>query len=363
MKKNNNDNLINNDLSDWMKKVNKSFGMDVIQLGIKEEPLELIPFSSLRLTYLSYGGVPRGRMIEVYGEESSGKSTLCLDLMFNFQKLYPNELILYADVEGTYDAVWASNMGVDSSKVVYLNCVGQYAEQIFDTIKSAMETGQIGMVIVDSIGAMYSKQASEKSFEERTYGGIALPMTAFVNQSIPIVNRHKICFIGINQIRANIGNMYQPITTPGGKAWQFAVSQRYMTRKGRFLDKNGNELTGGAENPAGHLIEVKLIKSKTCASDRRVGKCSLYYLTGIQVDADLLALALKFKIIQLKGAFHKYKDNTGKEYSIQGKSKMLKELNSNKLLWDELSEKVNKLLITKEEELSNEELEDMGDDD
>lgn len=334
----------NSKLFEWMKKVNKQYGSEIVQIGVEEKDLDLIPFSSPRLNYLSYGGVPRGRITEFYGEESSGKSTLCLDLMANFQKKWPDEYILYIDIEGTYDTRWASNMGVKSDSVVILNCLGQYAEEVFDQVKEAMETGAFGLMILDSIGAMYSKQASEKSFEDKTYGGIALSLTQFVNQSVPIIKRNNIAFIGINQIRENIGNMYNPISTPGGKAWKFACSQRYMCRKGKFLDDKGNEISSSSENPQGHLIEVKLIKSKTCPSDRRIGKCSLFYRTGIRQDIDLLDLAIKFDIIHKGGAWFNATIN-GNDYKWQGQSKVLEALNTNELLFNSIKNEVNKMLV------------------
>ena len=334
----------NSKLFEWMKKVNKQYGSEIVQIGVEEKDLDLIPFSSPRLNYLSYGGVPRGRITEFYGEESSGKSTLCLDLMANFQKKWPDEYILYIDIEGTYDTRWASNMGVKSDSVVILNCLGQYAEEVFDQVKEAMETGAFGLMILDSIGAMYSKQASEKSFEDKTYGGIALSLTQFVNQSVPIIKRNNIAFIGINQIRENIGNMYNPISTPGGKAWKFACSQRYMCRKGKFLDDKGNEISSSSENPQGHLIEVKLIKSKTCPSDRRIGKCSLFYRTGIRQDIDLLDLAIKFDIIHKGGAWFNA-NIKGNDYKWQGQSKVLEALNTNELLFNSIKNDVNKMLV------------------
>ena len=334
----------NSKLLEWMKKVNKQYGSEIVQIGVEEKDLDLIPFSSPRLNYLSYGGVPRGRITEFYGEESSGKSTLCLDLMANFQKKWPDEYILYIDIEGTYDTRWASNMGVKSDSVVILNCLGQYAEEVFDQVKEAMETGAFGLMILDSIGAMYSKQASEKSFEDKTYGGIALSLTQLDNQSVPIIKRNNIAFIGINQIRENIGNMYNPISTPGGKAWKFACSQRYMCRKGKFLDDKGNEISSSSENPQGHLIEVKLIKSKTCPSDRRIGKCSLFYRTGIRQDIDLLDLAIKFDIIHKGGAWFNATIN-GNDYKWQGQSKVLEALNTNELLFNSIKDNVNKMLV------------------
>lgn len=336
--------MSNEKLYDWMKKVNKQYGSEIVELNVQEKELELIPFSSPRLNYLSYGGIPRGRILEFYGEESSGKSTLCLDLMANFQIKFPEEYILYIDVEGTYDAKWAANMGVKPDTVVILNCLGQYAEEIFDQVKEAMETGAFGLMVLDSIGAMYSKQASEKSFEEKTYGGIALSLTQFVNQCVPIIKRNNIAFIGINQIRENIGNMYNPISTPGGKAWKFACSQRYMCRKGKFLDDKGNEISSNSENPQGHLIEVKLIKSKTCPSDRRIGKCSLFYRSGIRQDIDLLDLAIKFDIIHKAGAWFNATID-GNDYKWQGQTKVLEALNSNESLFNSVKEKVNKMLI------------------
>ncbi len=329
---------------EWMKKVNKQYGSEIVQLGVEEKDLDLIPFTSLRLNYMSYGGVPRGRTIEFYGEENSGKSTVCLDLISNFQKLWPEEYVMYVDVEGTYDAKWASNMGVDSTTVVILNCVGQYAEEIFDQILEAMDTGAFGLIILDSIGAMFSKQASEKSIEEKTYGGIALPMTTFVNRAIPIIKRNNIAFIGINQIRENIGNMYNPISTPGGRAWKFACSQRYMCRKGKFLDEKGNEISSNSENPQGHLIEVKLIKSKTCPSDRRISKCSLFYKNGIRQDLDLLDLAIKFDVIHKGGAWFDIHINN-KDYKWQGQSKVLNAINSDKELFESIKNKVMNLLV------------------
>lgn len=334
----------NSKLLDWMKKVNKTYGSEIVELNVVEKDLDLIPFTSPRLNYMSYGGVPRGRITEFYGEESSGKSTLCLDLMANFQKKWPDEYILYIDIEGTYDAKWASNMGVKPDTVAILNCLGQYAEEVFDQVKEAMETGAFGLMILDSIGAMYSKQASEKSFEEKTYGGIALSLTQFVNQCVPIIKRNNIAFVGINQIRENIGNMYNPISTPGGKAWKFACSQRYMCRKGKFLDEKGNEISSGSENPQGHLIEVKLIKSKTCPSDRRISKCSLFYRTGIRQDIDLLDLAVKFDVIHKAGAWFNATIN-GNDYKWQGQIKVLEALNTDESLFNSVKEIVNNLLI------------------
>lgn len=334
----------NSKLFEWMKKVNKTYGSEIVELNVTEKDLDLIPFTSPRLNYMSYGGVPRGRITEFYGEESSGKSTLCLDLMANFQKKWPDEYILYIDIEGTYDAKWASNMGVKPDTVVILNCLGQYAEEVFDQVKEAMETGAFGLMILDSIGAMYSKQASEKSFEDKTYGGIALSLTQFVNQSVPIIKRNNIAFIGINQIRENIGNMYNPISTPGGKAWKFACSQRYMCRKGKFLDDKGNEISSSSENPQGHLIEVKLIKSKTCPSDRRISKCSLFYRTGIRQDIDLLDLAVKFDVIHKAGAWFNATIN-GNDYKWQGQIKVLEAINSNKELFENIKIKVMNLLL------------------
>lgn len=337
-----NDNQVSNQaiLFDWMKKVNKNYGSDIVKLAGEKFDLELIPFTSSRLNYMSYGGVPRGRATEFYGDESSGKSTLCLDLVVNFQKKYPDEYVLYVDVEGTCDDPWCKKLGINFERFVKLECVGQYAEQIFDQIKDAMELGIFGLIILDSIGAMFSKQQSEKSFEDKTYGGIALAMTNFVNQATPIVKRNNIAFVGINQTRENIGNMYNPISTPGGKAWKFWCSQRYACKKGRFLDEKGNEISSSSENPAGHQIEIKLIKSKTCPSDRRISRCSLFYRFGIRQDIDLLDLAIKFDIIHKGGAWFNYK-----EFKWNGQSRVLQALNEDKNLFDEIKAQVDKMLI------------------
>ena len=253
-------------------------------------------------------------------------------------------------------------MGVDSSKIVLLPCYGQYAEKIFDQIIDAMNTRCFGLIILDSIGSMFSKQTSEKSIEEKTYGGIALAMTTFVNMANPIVSRNNIAFVAINQTRANIGNMYEPISTPGGKAWKFWCSQRYMCRKGKFLDVNGNECTNSVENPAGHLIEVKLVKSKTCPSDRRIAKCSLFYRNGIRQDLDLLDLALKFDVIHKAGAwFSSSVDGTERKW--QGQAKVLETLNAEPEFFNLVRSKVQSLLVEDPNEDTDESISEVPIDD
>lgn len=314
-------------MDELMKEINKEFKDDLLHMGLASYDYERIPFTSPRLNYMTFGGIPVGKLIEFYGEEHGGKTTTALDIVANFQNQehiksendpnYVAKSVLYADLENTLDTVWATKLGVDLDNMYIFNPTNQGAETIFEKILQMIETDEIGLIIIDSLGVMVSNQALEKSVEEKTYGGIAMALTNFSKKAEMLCHKHKCTLIGINQMRDDMNSMYGGTTTTGGKAWKHNVSVRLEFRMGKYIDEKGNDLTRGAENPAGNIVMVAMKKNKTCPPTRRTGFYTLNYLSGIDYLKDLVDVAIKYGLIEKAGAWFSIIDPDSGEVLIK----------------------------------------------
>lgn len=342
---------------------NKQFREQVAQRGVKRTTTEKIPLSSPRACYMLYGGLPRGRLIEFAGEENGGKTTTALDAVANAQQLFRREWeqeiqeleslpklnkteqnrlatlkatgpqqVVYADCENTLDEDWARLLGVDVDDMVVLKPMSQTAEQIFEMLLQLIDTGEVGLVVIDSLGVMLSAQAYEKTMEDKTYGGIAMALTLFSKKAEMSCAKHNCTLIGINQMRDNMSSPYGGRITTGGKAWKHNASLRLMFEKGSYIDEKGNELRRSAEDPAGNLVMISIAKTKVCKPDRRVGFYTLNYTTGIDVIADTVETAIKYGIIQQGGAWFTFMDidtgetmldEEGEILKVQGKTNLI----------------------------------------
>lgn len=307
-------------LDELMKQTNKRFGEEVVTRGLSEFDYKRIPFTSPRMNYCTFGGIPVGKITEFYGEEHGGKTTTALDIVANYQKSDDNRDVLYIDAENTLDAEWATKLGVDIDKLYLLQPKAQSAEEIFQIIEDYVDTGEVGLWVLDSIGVLVSsaEMDEKKTYEDKTYGGISLPLTRFSKKIEMLMKRHKCTGIGINQIRDNLASMYGGISTPGGKAWRHCCSVRMQFSRGKYTDDKGNELNKSADSPAGNVVLMSMTKNKTCPSSRRTGYYSLNYETGIDYLKDLIDVAIKFDIIKKSGAWFDVVDTETGEI-IQGK--------------------------------------------
>lgn len=332
-------------LDEIMKNVNKSCKEEVITHGLSEFKYQRIPFTSPRMNYCTFGGIPVGKITEFYGEEHGGKTTTALDIVANFQQLYPDKSVLYVDAENTFDVEWAKKIGVDVDSLYILQPKSQSAEEIFQVICDSVDTGEAGLWVLDSIGALLSQQELDKSLEDKTYGGIAKPLTLFGKKVEMLMQRHKCTGIGINQIREDLNSTWGGYTTPGGKAWKHFCSVRMQFSRGKFVDDKGNELTRSAESPAGNIVMVSMTKNKTCPPTRRTGQYTLSYEYGIDYIKDLVDVAIRYDIIDKHGAWFDIVDiETGeiKAGKIQGQANVYKLLDENQELLDWLDDLVNK---------------------
>ena len=312
-------------LDEVMKNFNKTFKEDLIHQGLTSYRYDRIPFTSPRMNYCTFGGLPVGKLVEFYGENSGGKTTTSLDIVANYQNMSDAKKVLWADCENTLDVDWAVKIGVNVEDMIILQPTSQSAEDIFQLILDMIETDEIGLVVIDSLGVMVSAQAMDKDLNEKTYCGIAGALTTFSKKAEMLCHRTKCTIIGINQVREDMNSMYGGTTTPGGKAWKHNCAVRMEFRKGDLIDEKGNKMTRNSESPAGNLVQVHMIKNKTCPPTRKTGFYTIKYSLGIDYLADLIEVAIKYGIIVKKGAWFSIVDPTTGEViegNIQGQARV-----------------------------------------
>ena len=312
---------------------------------------------------MTYNSIPEGIFIEISGKEASGKTTLAFKIASDFirkekqKDVDKRRHIMFVDAEGTADPDWAlTSSGYDMNdteiETLYETPLGQSAEQIFDDVKDAVESGKIGLVIFDSLVAVAGQQTSDESMTKKDMGGIAKVLADFTKRYTGLFKRYRVTFIGINGIIMNISGYGNPETTPGGEYWRRACSLRLRTKRGAFIDENGNELKSTAESPAGHIIEVALLKTKFCRWDRKLGRCHLNYTRGIDILQDTIELATYFKIIQSpsQGYFIVTDPDTGEILTekIHGQSNIRPYFEQHPDIWKRVYDKVYELLSIKD---------------
>ena len=373
-------------LDELITELNKQYKENVATVGKVRTKLPVIPFSSLTACYSLYGGIPRGRVIEFFGEENGGKTTTALDVVANaqkcFQKDYENELktlqgkdkltkteearlaylksrgkgldIVWVDCENTFDEDWARTLGVDVDTLYFMQPLSQSAEQIFQNIEDMVLTGEVGLVVLDSLGAMLSQQEWEKTMEEKTYCGIAGPLTRFSKKIEYACAKYDCTFIGINQLREDITSTYNMYKTPGGKTWKHVCSVRLMFSKGVYYNDQYKDLTRSADGAAGNYVNMVIAKTKVCKPDRKNGSYTLNYTTGVDTFMDLVEMALKYNVIVQSGAWYTIMadyetgevlmDADGNIAKFNGKSKLIEYLKEDEDVYELLDSTLRSIL-------------------
>ena len=336
-------------LDELIKNVNKEQKEEVMTKGLSSyTQFKRIPFTSPRMNYCTFGGIPEGRLIEFFGEEGGGKTTSALDIVANFQALYPERDVLYVDAENTLDIEWATKLGVDVDKLYILQPKAQSAETIFQIICDAMESGETGLWVLDSLGVLMSQQETEKEMDEKTYGGISMALTKFSKRAELLCHKYNCTGIGINQLRDDLNAQWAGATkTPGGRAWKFMCTMRLQFSRGKFIDEKGNELTRSAESPIGNIVMMSIIKTKACPPTRRTGFYTLNYETGIDYLRDLIDVAIKYNIIDKRGAWYNIMDiESGEiiEDKLQGAASVYERIDNDVELLQRIESMVNKAM-------------------
>ena len=214
-------------LQEVLKKIRKDYGDSVVKVGVESLDIDgILSLGSPSFDFCIYGGTPEGRIVEFSGPESSGKTTTAFLTAASYQreeiKRNPDKprAIVYLDNEGTADPIWAKKMGYDMSEsslvpTILIRPEAQSAEQIFDMAISMLKTGEIGLLVFDSIATLVPQQIAEESMEKKQMGGISTSLTRFANTIVGVLRKYKATLIGINQVRENLSGYGDFLLTPG----------------------------------------------------------------------------------------------------------------------------------------------------
>jgi recombination protein RecA len=294
----------NTGIDDAIAQIKTKFGDEAI-MKLGEKPrvdVEAIPTGSIGLdAALGIGGLPRGRIIEVFGPESSGKSTLAMHVVAEAQKR--GGICAYIDAEHAMDPQYAEKLGVKINDLLISQ--PDTGEQGLEIVESLVRSGKLDVIVVDSVAALTPKDEIEGDMGAQHMGKQARLMSQALRKLTSIVARSKTIVIFINQIRMQIGVMFgNPETTPGGKALKFYSSVRIDIRRIAQI-KKGEEVVGGR-------VRVKVVKNKVAAPFRQT-EFDLIYNEGISQEGEMIALGEKMGIIKKSGTSYSYRAEGEKE--------------------------------------------------
>lgn len=308
--------------------IDKQFGKgSIMLLGQKSDlKLDTISTGSILIDQgLGVGGFPRGRIIEVYGPEASGKTTITLHAIAQAQR--KGGVCAFIDAEHALDPVYATSIGINTNDLIIAQ--PDYGEQALDIAEMLIRSGAVDMIVIDSVAALVPKAELEGDMGDVHVGLQARLMSQALRKLTPIVHKSKTVLIFINQIRSKINAM--PFgdheTTTGGNALKFYASIRLDIRRIATLKKN--------EKPIGNRVLVKVAKNKVAPPFKRI-EVDLLFGEGISRELDLLDAALGYQLVQQAGAWFTF----GNEKIAQGRDNCLKKLKEDTAFFDKLYEAV-----------------------
>lgn len=321
-------------VADAIREIKIKFGDDsIMMLGEKAHvDVNVIPTGSIGLdAALGVGGVPRGRIIEIFGPESSGKTTLALHIIAEAQKL--NGICAFIDAEHAMDPEYSKRLGVKIDQLLISQ--PDNGEQALDIVDSLVRSGKIDVIVIDSVAALTPKDEIEGDMGAYHVGKQARLMSQALRKLTAIVAKSKTVVIFINQIRMQIGVMFgNPETTPGGKALKFYTSVRLDIRRIAQI-KKGDEIMGGR-------VRVKVVKNKVAAPFKQT-EFDLMYNEGISKEGEIIALGEKMGIIQKSGTSYNYGEiKLGRGYDAT--RQFLKD-KTNKKIAEEILKQIRKKLL------------------
>ncbi len=320
--------------------IEKNYGAGAImRLGQqKKMNIESIPTGSMTLDLaLGVGGVPRGRIVELYGPESSGKTTVALHIIAEAQKRGGEAAFI--DVEHALDPKYAKALGVDIDNLLVSQ--PDSGEQALEIAEALIRSGAIDVLVVDSVAAMTTKNEIDGEMGDNHVGQLARLMSQAMRKLTSVVSKTGCVAIFINQIREKIGVMYgNPETTPGGRALKFYATVRMDVRKGEAIKENGVVI--------GNRMRVKVVKNKVAPPFRECEFDNIYG-KGISRDGEVLDLAVDLDIIKKSGSWFSYNGQKLGQGRDNVKAKLLEDENFRKEVEAKILEHIEEIDLTSEE--------------
>lgn len=324
-------------LNDAIKQIEKQFGKgSVMKLGDRAAvDVAVIPTGSLTLDMaLGIGGYPKGRIIEIYGPESSGKTTLTLHAIAEVQK--QGGTAAFIDAEHAIDPVYAKNLGVNIDELILSQ--PDSGEQGLEIAETLVRSGAIDLVVVDSVAALVPQVELDGEMADQQMGLQARLMSKALRKLSGVMNKTDCTIIFINQLREKIGVMFgNPETTTGGRALKFYSSVRVEIRRSEAI-KNGTEIVG-------NKVNIKVVKNKV-APPFKSTQVDIIYGKGISRDGEVLDLAVDKDIVDKSGAWYAYKG----EKIGQGRENAKRYLVEHPDIMNEITEAIKASLMPVEEE-------------
>ena len=325
-------------LNDAIKQIEKQFGKgSVMKLGDRAAvDVAVIPTGSLSLDMaLGIGGYPKGRIIEIYGPESSGKTTLTLHAIAEVQK--QGGTAAFIDAEHAIDPVYAKNLGVNIDELILSQ--PDSGEQGLEIAETLVRSGAIDLVVVDSVAALVPQVELDGEMGDQQMGLQARLMSKALRKLSGVMNKTDCTIIFINQLREKIGVMFgNPETTTGGRALKFYSSVRVEIRRSEAI-KNGTEIVG-------NKVNIKVVKNKV-APPFKSTSVDIIYGKGISRDGEVLDLAVEKDIVDKSGAWYAYKG----EKIGQGRENAKRYLTEHPDIMNEITEAIKASLMPSEEEV------------
>lgn len=323
--------LMNNKLlQETFKEIEKKFGKESIMiLGNKPDIiLETIDSGSLAINKaLGIGGWPKGRIIEIYGTESSGKTTIALHAIAEVQK--QGGIAAFIDAEHSIDPIYAKNLGIDIDKLILSQ--PDSGEQALEIVDCLAKTGAIDLIVVDSVAALVPEAELQGEMKDQVIGAQARLMSKALRKITGSLSKNKTAIIFINQIREKVGIIFgNPETTPGGKALKFYSTIRLEVRKQQNL--------GQGEAIIGNQVKCKVVKNKL-AAPYKIANIEIVFSKGISKIAEIIKFAEQFDILIKKGSWYSFEN----ENIAQGIVNLQILLENN----NELREKITTLVLEK----------------
>ena len=316
-------------------KLDKTYGKGtVMRMGDEAvEDIEAIPSGSLGLDIaLGVGGYPRGRVVEIYGPESSGKTTLTLHAIAEAQK--QGGIAAFIDAEHAFDRYYAKNLGIDIDNLIISQ--PDHGEQALEITDNLIRSGAIDLVVIDSVAALTPKSEIEGEMGDSKMGLHARLMSQALRKLTGAIHKTKCTVIFINQLREKIGVMFgNPETTTGGNALKFYASVRLDIRR-RAQIKDG-------DNVVGNRTKVKVVKNKV-APPFKIAEFDIMYGVGISKAGEILDLGVDFDVIKKSGSWFSYGDTK----LGQGRDAVKNLILDNPELADELEGKIKKIISEKD---------------
>jgi len=317
------------DLKETLSLIEKQYGKgSVMQLGqIDNAQVPVIPTGIMSLDIaLGVGGFPKGRIIEIYGPESSGKTTIALHCVAQAQKM--GGIACYIDAEHALDPIYAKKLGVNINDL-YISQPDN-GEQALEIAESMLKSNAIDIVVIDSVAALVPKAEIDGVMGDAHVGLQARLMSQALRKLTGVTNKSNAIVIFINQLRQKIGIVYgNPETTTGGRALKFYASVRIDIRKADAL-KNGDEVYG-------NRTKIKIVKNKV-APPFKTCEFDIIYGEGVSRESDVLDLAVSLDLINKSGAWYSYKDNK----IGQGRESAKKFLKENPDIFETISSEIRK---------------------